>query len=79
MPIFSAAALAVSAGAGMYSANQSRKSAAAANQANANLSYDQNVWNAIQADKANAFESSEAQRQMDFQALSAQKTIRSQE
>lgn len=67
MPIFSAAALAATAAGGAYAAQQSRKSAAATNQANANLTYEQNIWNALQADKANAFEHEEAGRQMAFQ------------
>lgn len=78
MPVFSASALAMaaaSAGSAAYSASQNRKAQAAANQANANLSYDQNVWNALQADKANAFESAEAQKQMDFQSMANAKQM----
>lgn len=79
MPIFSAAALAASAASGAYAAQQSRKSAAAANQANANLTYEQNIWNALQADKANEFEHMEAGRQMDFQEASNAKQMAFQE
>ena len=79
MPIFSAAALAASAASGAYAAQQSRKSVAATNQANANLSYEQNIWNALQADKANAFEHEEAGRQMAFQEASNAKQMAFQE
>lgn len=79
MPMFSAAALAASAASGAYAANQSRRSVAASNQANANLTYEQNIWNALQADKANAFEHEEAGRQMAFQEAANAKQMAFQE
>lgn len=67
MPLFSAAALAVSAAGGAYSASQNRKAQASANQATADLSDKQNIWNAQQAGYARDFEAIQADKQMQFQ------------
>lgn len=69
----------LSAASGAYTAQQNRKSAAAANQANANLTYEQNLWNMWQADRANAFEAEQAGRQMEFQEASNAKQMEFQE
>lgn len=75
MPLFSAAALAISGAGSAYAANQNRKAQAAANQATADLSDKQNIWNAEQAGYARDFEAIQAQKQMDFQEAANAKAM----